>query len=92
MDKEEKERVYNTLERIEVKINDIDKTLHGQHLSLQEHMRRSDALEKLYETLKKELEPVKKFTNYFEGVLKFVGILALSVGLVYNFIKIVQFF
>lgn len=64
------------LERIEAKLDDvsdhiatIDVTLGQQHISLKEHIRRTNMLEQ-------EIKPLRKHVNMVEGFFKVLGILA----------------
>ena len=64
------------LERIEDKIDDarvhlssIDKTLAEQHISLKDHMRRTEILET-------QLEPIKTQLSMAAGAIKVLGIVA----------------
>lgn len=64
------------LERIENKIDEtadhmasIDVTLGQQHISLREHIRRTNALEA-------ELKPIKRHVYMIEGFFKVLGVLA----------------
>lgn len=49
-------------------------TLHNQHLSLQEHIRRTEALESI-------VMRVVKHTNWVEGVIKAIGLSSLIIGI-----------
>jgi len=62
-------RVYNKLDKIEERLGSIDVTLIEQHISLREHIKRTNLLEK-------KLEPVEKHVIMVQGGLKFVGIIA----------------
>lgn len=64
------------LERIESKLDDsnehlasIDVTLAEQHVSIKEHMRRTNLLEI-------ELKPIKAHVNRVEGALKLLALIA----------------
>lgn len=76
------------LERIEVKLDDlsdhlasIDITLGQQHVSLKEHIRRTNILEK-------ELVPVKRHVHMVEGALKLLGVLA-AIGSIFEVLKFI---
>ncbi len=65
------------LERIEAKLDDlsdhlsnIDVTLAGQHVSLIEHIKRSDLLEE-------KMIPVERHVAMVNGALKLLGVIAL---------------
>ena len=69
------------LDRIESKIDDIsdhlasvDVTLKGQHITLKEHMRRTELLEK-------DLAPIKKHVYMIQGAIAFITILATAIGI-----------
>lgn len=64
------------LERIEVKLDDIsdhlssiDVTLGKQHISLKEHIRRTELLEK-------DVAPIKKHVSRVEGAAKLIALLS----------------
>lgn len=66
----------DTLKRLEAKIDKlddrldtVDKTLVLQEANLREHMKRSDLLEK-------KLEPVEKHVNAVNTVFKMIGVFA----------------
>lgn len=76
------------LDKIETKIDkfgehlsNIDKTLERNTVSLEEHMRRSDAIEAYVKRIEEEdLKPVKKHVNNItaavKGILWFCGVAA----------------
>lgn len=70
------------LERIEKKIDDsnehlssIDITLAEQHISLREHVRRTNLLEQ-------EIRPIKVHVSRVEGALKLLAIMASLIALI----------
>jgi hypothetical protein len=70
------------LSRIEQKIDDshehlasIDKTLIAQHISLEDHIRRTALLES-------KLEPVEKHIAMVNGALKLLSVIALLLGII----------
>jgi hypothetical protein len=70
-------KVDAILDKVDAHLGSIDVTLTKQHASLEEHMRRSDALEKL-------VSPAVKAHAQLEGFLKYagpVGKLLLAFGL-----------
>ena len=73
------------LERIESKIDDaadhlasIDVTLGMQHISLKEHVRRSNLLEA-------KMAPIEKHVAMVNGALKLLGALAMIAGIIEAF-------
>lgn len=63
-------RVLDKLDKLDTRIDNIDITLAKQHLSLEEHIKRSNMLEA-------KLEPVEKHVNSVNAVLKFAGGIAI---------------
>lgn len=63
-------RVLDKLDEMDKRIDSIDITLAKQHLSLEEHIKRSNMLEA-------KLEPVEKHVQSVNAVLKFAGGVAL---------------
>ncbi len=63
------------LERLYERINSIDKTLSAQHVTLKEHIRRTELLEV-------QLEPVKRHVAMVNGALKFIGLLGIISGII----------
>lgn len=75
------------LERIEAKVDDIsdhlgaiDVTLKAQHISLREHIRRTELLEK-------NLYPIHKDIYMAKGALAFIALLSLILGVLQYFKK-----
>ena len=56
------------------RLNNIDKTLSAQHVTLKEHIRRTELLEH-------ELEPIKNKMAMATGVLKFIGLIGVLSGI-----------
>lgn len=77
------DKIEDKLDIVSDKIASIDKTLAAQHVSLQEHIRRTNILEN-------KLEPVERHVTMINGVLKAIGLLATIatiVGVVYEITK-----
>lgn len=83
-------KTNDRLEKIEVKldktlehISEINVTLGKQHVSLEEHIRRTALLEA-------QMVPVKKHVDMLNGALKLVGVLSTVTALVGGVIKLVS--
>lgn len=63
------ERIEGKLDKVVDHIGSIDVTLAAQHVSLKEHIRRTEILEQ-------ELAPIKTHVNMISGALKLIGLLA----------------
>jgi chromosome segregation ATPase len=84
-------RMELRLEKIDSRLNDIDKTLIQNTASLEKHMLRTELAEENLKSLKQELIPVTKHVSQMSGGLKLVGILALVSGFIFSVIRIIQF-
>jgi uncharacterized protein YoxC len=92
--KELLERVVVQLDRLDEKLDDVDRTLIKQEENLREHMRRTELLESQHEMLRSEihteLTPIKSHINQVKGISKFLAIsipiLGGILGVVYKFI------
>ena len=85
--KETLDRVVVQLDKLDDKIDNVDKTLIKQEENLREHMRRTEILEEQHKLLREEqlaqnqglksdvhneLEPIKAHVQQVKGVLKFI--------------------
>lgn len=61
-------------EEVRANLNSITTTLAEQHVTLKDHIRRTELLEE-------QMEPVKKHVNMVNGALKFIGLLGIAVSI-----------
>lgn len=74
------DRQHNDLDK---RLDNIEKVLIAQEINLKEHMRRTDTLEFLVQTVReKEMQPLQKHVVMVEGVFKFLGLIALLLTIV----------
>lgn len=85
------DKVYNKQEKMADDISEIKVTLAEQHISLKEHIRRSDLLEEHIDLVRAELIPVQAHVNKVNGAIKlivgFSGFIAILAGIV----RIIEF-
>ena len=81
-------RILDKLDKVEDRLDSIDKTLVRQEVQLSEHIRRTELLEKAHESFKEEIKPIKKAHTVVTGVLKIIGGLAILAGLIVSVMKI----
>jgi len=62
-------RIENKIDKVVEHIGSIDVTLAAQYVSLADHIRRTELLEK-------DVAPIKAHVNMVHGVLKLAGLLA----------------
>lgn len=84
------EKFYEKLEKMDSRLDSIDKTLVKQEVNLDNHIKRTDLLEKHTDKLFRELEPIKKHVNHVEGGMKLLGLLSLVIGVVAGIIALLQ--
>lgn len=68
------DRILNKLEQSDARLNSIDVTLARQHVSLDEHIRRTALLET-------EVKGIKHHVSMVQGVSKFIGVLGTAFAL-----------
>jgi hypothetical protein len=73
---------------IQDKLHSIDITLAKQHMTLEDHTRRSLANEKAVEVLGDALKPITKHVNMMEGALKLIGVMSLVATFVFTVVKL----
>lgn len=78
------DRMEGKLDKHGDAIADINVTLGKQHVVLDEHMRRTDALEKI-------IEPIRVRHERMNGVLKLLGLIAAMGGVVEGSILAIDF-
>lgn len=61
--------ILKKLEQSDARLNSIDVTLAKQHVSLTEHIRRTEILES-------EVRPIKHHVSMVQGAIKFIGLLS----------------
>lgn len=93
MDNREMERILVKLDKIEDRLDSIDKTLIKNTESLEYHIKRTDLLQEQVKTLDTNLKPVEdhvKSVNLIISIVKWVGFpttLAIIGYLIQGFIK-----
>lgn len=80
-------RIFEKLEKLDERLNSIDKTLERNTVSLEFHVMRTNQNEKLIEALKADLVPVEKHVQYMHGAFKLLGVITLVAGLLKMFLK-----
>lgn len=74
-------RIEDKVDKIVDKLGHIDVTLVRQNLTLEEHVRRTEALEAL-------VEPIRTKVSMAEGALKLLGFAAVVTALIEGLIKL----
>jgi cob(I)alamin adenosyltransferase len=79
------------LERIEQQLIVIRETLAVNTHSLQEHMRRTDLLERRLDQQANDLKPVREHVIRVDAILKALGALAALAGVAASLIKVLEY-
>jgi hypothetical protein len=64
------ELLVEKLDKLDDRLNSVDKTLVAQHVSLNEHIRRTALLEEQAELLRQELKPVQQHVHLMNMLAK----------------------
>lgn len=75
-------RLEDKIDKVLDKQSNMDVTLGKQSVILEEHVKRTNLLETRF-------EPVEKHVIMVNGVLKFIGILAILLGIIEGLLKII---
>lgn len=67
-------RIEDKIDRIQAHMSSIDVTLAAQHVSLDEHIKRTNLLEQ-------EIKPIKEHVGTLRALIRLVGILSALAGL-----------
>jgi uncharacterized protein YdcH (DUF465 family) len=76
-------KVDTKFDRVEERLDSLDQTMTRNTSSLQEHMRRTELLEKAQE----EMKPIKTVYTVAWGLVKVVGAIGVLLGLVASVLK-----
>lgn len=78
-------RLENKIDKLDDRLCSIDVTLAAQHVSLKEHMRRTQLLEE-------DVAPIKVHVAMIQGGLKLISLIGLSVGFIAAIVEILMYF
>lgn len=77
MENDDKNRMFNSLDKMEVRLDSIDVTLIKQSGLLEEHMRRSLANEENVDILRQQLKPIEEHVSKVNFLFK---VMAWAIG------------
>lgn len=69
-----------TLGKIMESLHSIDRTVAKQEVHLAEHMRRTEVAEANIQLIHDELKPIKQHVSRVDGIVRFVGYIAILAG------------
>ena len=82
-------KIDNQHSEVDSRLDAIEKVMLVQEANLQEHMKRSDNLERLINNLEeKEIKPLVKHVSMVQGALKLLGILSVLISIFGGFFKL----
>lgn len=85
-------KIWENQEEVKADINDVKITLAEQHITLQEHTRRSLANEEAVDLLREHIKPIEKHVFMVNAAVKIILALGGAVGFVASVLKIIEFF
>lgn len=69
------------LDKLDERLDSVDKTLIKQEANLAEHIRRTELAELSIQDLRDTVEPIKTKMNMAEGAIKLLGLISLGVSI-----------
>lgn len=91
MNKEEKIRLFDAVEKINDRLNALDIIATKQEINLSEHMKRTALAEESIGLLREEMKPIQKHVYYIEAVFKALGVASILASLVVSLFKIFSY-
>lgn len=93
MKTEEKiDRIVEKLEQMDSRLDCIDVTLVKQAGQLEHHIYRTALAEKHLRHLEAQIKPIEKHVIILNGVLKFIGGIAVLVGMIKAIVELINLF
>ena len=80
--------VLTKIDRLDSRIDNVDKTLIKQEVSLAEHIRRTELAEEAIKILKSSIDPINRHVHMVEGALKMIGGLSILLGIITTLLKL----
>jgi len=80
--------VLAKIDKLDERLDSIDKTLIKQEASLDKHILRTEMAEKQLDLLSAQIVPINKHVNQMSGALKLLGVMSLVMGIVALFKKL----
>jgi len=74
------ERIYESLDRIEVDITNLRIITAKQEENIKEHIRRTELAEENLTLLRGEIEPLKQHVIVINGILRVIGVISVVIG------------
>lgn len=84
------EKIESKIDRLDERLDCIDKTLVRQEENLRQHMYRTELLEDSVQMLRDEFKPVKDSVAQAKGALKLIGILGVIAAIISAVLRITQ--
>jgi len=75
-------------DKLDMRLDSIDKTLCRQEISLSEHQRRTELLEKQNEKCFEELKPIQRHISMMDGAIRFLGLSSVGLSLIAGLLKL----
>ena len=74
-------RVEDKIDKIAEELMSIKVTLHGQHISIKDHIRRTNLAEENLKLIREQIDPIEKHVLYVNGFLKGLGVVSIVLGI-----------
>lgn len=84
-------RIESKIDKLDDRLDSLDKTSVKQEQNLAEHMRRTELAEANIDSIRDELKPVQRHVAMLEGILKFIGLVGTLVAIAAGVVKVISF-
>jgi predicted nucleic acid-binding Zn-ribbon protein len=81
-------RIIELIERLDSRLDEIDKTLVRQEANLKHHVYRAEANEKRLERIEGDIEPIKAHVSRLNGAFIMVGLTATVIAILTATVKL----
>ena len=92
MNKQDKERLFDTLDKISDRVGNLEITAAKHDANLEEHMKRTALAEESIALIRQELKPVEKHVYFVEAIIKVIGVTSALVSIGVGIFKIISLF
>jgi len=85
------EAIENKVDKLDERLDSIEKVLIKQELNIDIHIKRTNLLEESVSLLREDLRPLERHVDYIHGALKMIGGIAVLIGMLVGATELISF-